>query len=498
MEKTSSLGSGVRRPPSLSRVDWVALLLLLAVTAVKGVLWSVAVPLWQGPDENRHFATVQFIAERGRLPGPEDVYRDDENVIAGELADVARLWYAPEQRQAFATGTAGPREAEIQALDRGLRTRTDRLALNIANHLAPLSYLLSLPLYGMAAQSSLLDRVFLVRQLSVLCTVGTVAASYFLAREVFPRRRAAWITVSVLVSFQPMLTFVGAVVNSDALLCTLYTLLLYLTVRTLTRGWGYGSAAAAGAIAGLGMLTKPLIAGALPVLGLAVLWDAWRRRRWRALPGTIALSGGLALAVCGWWLWRSLRLFGALFYANPTAFGAMPVAHPYHDYTLLRYSWHYLQSLVGGVFCTYWADFGWIDTPLPQWVYWLLLAVCTLAVLGGAAYLIRTWRRQRSGARAERTEALAVGALAAHAAALTAMIGYNTYRTWVLDGIGWGGMQGRYYLGAVAGAMAFLLAGLLAVAPARWEPALHVALRWGMIAFNVVCLFFALVPRYYL
>jgi len=482
--------------PPLSRADWAVLILLLALTAVKGVLWSVAVPLWQGPDENRHFATVQYIAEHGRLPGPEDVYRDDENVIAGELADVARLWYAPEQRQAFATGQVGPFEADIQALDRSLRTSTDRRALNIANHLAPLSYLLGVPFYRLAYEGSLLDRVWAVRQLSVLCTVGTVAAAFFLAREVFPRQRAAWFTLAILVSFQPMLTFAGAVVNSDAMLFTLYTLLLYLTARTLTRGWSLGMALASGVVAGLGMLTKPLIAGALPVLGLAVLWDAWQRGRWRALPGAIALSGGAALALCGWWLWRSVRLFGALFYANPTTFGAMPVEHPYYGYTLLRYTGHYMGSLVGGVFATYWADFGWIDTPLPQGVYVFLLALCALAGVGILAYLFRAWRK--SAPEAERMEARGVVALLAHVAVLAAMIGYNTYRTWVADGIGWGGMQGRYYMGAVAAAMAALMAGLLALTPERWQPALHVALRWGMVVFNVACLLGAVAPRYYL
>ena len=47
---------------ALRRTDYGLLVLILAITAIKGALWSIAIPLWQGPDENRHFAVVQFIA----------------------------------------------------------------------------------------------------------------------------------------------------------------------------------------------------------------------------------------------------------------------------------------------------------------------------------------------------------------------------------------------------------------------------------------------------
>ena len=483
----------------LTRGEYGLLALLLVLTAIKGVLWSIAIPLWQGPDENRHFAAVQFIGEHGRLPRAEDVYRDDENVIVGELSDAARLWYAPEQRQAFADGWNGPREAEVAALAPVLRTSTVRRAPNIANHLAPLPYLLGALAYRLAYGGSLIARVFAVRLLSVAFAVGTVLCAFLIVREVFPGQRALWWTVPVLVSFQPMFTFVTAVVNSDGLLILLYSIMLYLMVRTLMRGWGLRVATAAGVVLGMGMLTKPIIAGALPTLALAALWDGWRRRRWAPALGGLALTGGVSLLVCGWWLWRSVQLSGALLYANPVRMGVMPVKHPFYGYTLPGYACHYALSLVGGVFVTYWADFGWIDTPLAPGVYWLLLAMCALAVVGAIAYLVdqvfsTRFGRGQQGPR----HAAAVNALLLSGLLLVVMLGYNDYRTWVLDGIGWGGKQGRYYLGPVAAAMVGLALGLTALVPTRWRPAMHFALRWGAIVLNVVSLFGAILPRYYL
>jgi 4-amino-4-deoxy-L-arabinose transferase-like glycosyltransferase len=477
----------------LRRAEHGLLALLLALTAIKGVMWVIAVPLWQGPDENRHFAAVQYIAEHGRLPGPEDVYRDDENVIAGELSDTARLWYAPEGRQAFAEGREGPRESEIAALPRTLRTSHERRALNTANHLSPLTYLLGSTIYRLTYEGSLIARLFAVRLLSVAYATGTVLCAYLIARDVFPGQRAMWWTVPILVSFLPMFSFLGSVVNSDALHVLLYSALLYTTVHTVMCGWNLWMAVVAGAALGLGVLNKPLILGALPVLVLAVAWDAWQRRRWRYALGGLALAGGVALLICGWWLWRSVQLSGALLYANPVRAGVMPVEHPFYDYDLLTYAWHYVLSLMGGVLVTYWADFGWIDTPLAPSIYWLLLAACVLASVGLVVFLARAWR-----GRDRRQQAAAVTALLLSVLVLVAMIGLNTYRTWIADGIGWGGMQGRYYLGTVTAAMIGLALGLTSVAPARWRPAVHVALRWGMIVLGVISLFGAILPRYYL
>ena len=170
------------RPTSASLERW-ALALLLTVTAVKGVLWSAAVPLLRGIDEAVHFSTVQFIAENGRLPGLDEVYRSDEIVLAGELADVARLPFQPTQRQTFAPGERGFREGEIASLDPALRTRYDREARSSAAHVPPLYHILAAGVYRLFYDRDILTRAFAVRQLSVLLAVITIWLAYLTARE---------------------------------------------------------------------------------------------------------------------------------------------------------------------------------------------------------------------------------------------------------------------------------------------------------------------------
>src|SRR3954447_17870396 len=53
-----------RFPPPLA---W-----LLASVGLIGVIWALFVPAFQAPDESAHFAYVQSLAERGKLPERPD------------------------------------------------------------------------------------------------------------------------------------------------------------------------------------------------------------------------------------------------------------------------------------------------------------------------------------------------------------------------------------------------------------------------------------------
>ncbi|MBP6471987.1 MAG: hypothetical protein KA773_16180, partial [Chloroflexi bacterium] len=97
----TTLYSVLRTPHSAFRQEWLLILLLFAIMLLKGALWSLAFPLWQGPDEDDHFAVIQFIGENGRLPDTADTFLPDEITRSRELADVGRLDYAPEQRQGW-------------------------------------------------------------------------------------------------------------------------------------------------------------------------------------------------------------------------------------------------------------------------------------------------------------------------------------------------------------------------------------------------------------
>jgi hypothetical protein len=453
---------------------------------------------------------VQFLAEHRRLPRAGEIYHDDENVIAGRLSEVARLRFNPEQRQTFGPGDDGPNEAAIAALDPGLRTSTDEGKITLAIHLPPLYYLLCLPLYWLARGGDLLARVFLVRQLSVAMGVATVALSAAIARQVYPRRRAMWHTVPLLVSFQPMFTFVTSVVNTDALLILVCCALIYFCLRVLRDGLTVKRGAALGIALAAGLLIKPFILGmAVPLaaaLAVAIGRDLAAARRegvsprpvWRC---ALRSCGALAAAVVllwGPWVWHSARLGNNPFYANPIRIGQYVLENPVYGYRLLPYLADYGRSLLGGTWATLWGYFGWLDTPLSPAVYRALYVVCGLALVGLVVYGVRAVRA-RSGDRPEQAgqQALALGFLALVLLSFVGTIGAMNYYSWRTRGLA-GGIQGRYYLGAIVPLVTLLAAGLLAPLPGRLRPVGHWLLCWAMVVLNAVSFFQGLLPRYYL
>jgi 4-amino-4-deoxy-L-arabinose transferase-like glycosyltransferase len=471
-----------------------SLTLLLLLTLVNGLLWSAATPLWQGPDEDGHFAATQFVAEHLRLPGHDDGFRADELVLAADLADTGKLHNHPELRQAFGDGQTGPHEAELRALDPTTRTSYAIGAPGKLNHTSPLYYMLGATAYRLAYGADLLGRVFAVRLFSVALTVLMVLASYFLAVEVMPEQFDAALTVAALVSFQPMLSFVGSVVNNDILLNLLTTAAIWTLVRMWRHGVNGQRAVELGVALGLGMLSKPLIAGlALPVAWVfAREWWQWRGKRRRVLLlGLLALA--VVLALSGWWQVRSFDLNDGEFYMNEVKKGYRVITEPFFDYR--GHPWQhtvdYYASTVSGVWSSYWAAFGWLDTPAAPAYYRIIDAVTLLGLLGLVVYLIRLVVQ-----RAWKEAGLMLLLIAIVLSPVVMMHVYD-YTYWNEYGVG-RGLQGRYFFGQMAALFVLLLSGLLKLLPRQWHSTGHLALRIGIVVANIYCLLLVLLPRYYL
>lgn len=488
----------------------LSLALLLLLTLLNGLLWSAATPLWQGPDEDGHFAATQFIAEHLRLPGHDDGFRADELVLAADLADTGKLHNHPELRQAFGDGSTlpvlsgaeglttggetGPHEAELGALDPATRTSYAIGAPAKLNHTSPLYYMLGAAVYRLAYGADVLGRVFAVRLFSVTLTVLMVLVSYFLVAEVLPGQRDAALTVAALVSFQPMLSFVGSVVNNDILLNLIATAAIWALVRMWRHGVTGRRAIALGMALGLGMLTKPLIAGlALPVAGVFVRewWQQRGERRRVVLLGFLALV--VALAICGWWQVRSFDLNDGELYMNEVKKGYRVITEPFFDYRgqPWQHAVDYYASIVGGVWSSYWAAFGWLDTPATPAYYRIIDAVTLLSLVGLVVYLLRAVRR-----RAWREMGMTLLLIVITLSPVVMMHIYD-YTYWIEYGVG-RGLQGRYFFGQMASLFILLLTGLLTLLPKRWHGIGHLALRIGIVVANFYCLLQAMLPRYYL
>jgi 4-amino-4-deoxy-L-arabinose transferase-like glycosyltransferase len=485
-----------------NRREWLLILLLLLIMLLKGVLWSLAMPLWQGPDEEDHYNVIQFIGELGRLPDENDTYLIDEIALSRQLADVGRLPYAPEQRQAFSKTSVGPGEEALANLPPETRTSFDLAMVGKLNKATPLYYMIASLPYRLFIDQDLLTRVQIQRLFSLLMSAGIVIVAYLTALQLFPHKPAMRLTLPILVAFQPMMSQMTAVVTVDGFYFLTYSLLILLSILVFRNGFDWKLGLAMGLVFAAGFLTKPTINGYAPLIGLVVLYDFWRGqgRRKEIIIGVL-LMGIIILIPSLWWMLRSLRISDELFYFNPVTEGHRIIQNPYYDYTFLAHMIDYYQSVLGGMFVTWWAHFGWIDTPLPPWVYNLLRFLTFLAVLGLVLLLWRGrsrrptfdgWRARISGAPLIVWIFLALTIIVP----ILLLQGYDLVFWWQY-GNG-RGLQGRYWLGTIIPMLTLFTLGLLAFVPQKWQGQAHTLLRAAMILLSFASLLGYVLPRYYL
>lgn len=489
MARTADRSSSSRRQRT-----WLSLALLLALHIANSLAWCAAFPLWQGADEASHFSQIQYIAEYGQLPGPEVRYRSDEIVLSGELSDVSRLPFDATQRQVFSDGPVGRREADIAAFDPPLRTRFERQARSSGMTIPPLYHAAASLLYRLAYRQDIIARAFAVRLFSIACSAVGVGFAYLLAREVWPRSPGMWITVPMWVSLQPEFTFLVGGGNTDVIVNLCYTVLLYLMARAARRGMGWRSALLMGIALGCGLLVKPIILFIGPAMALCWVWLGWRgKASWGRLIAYAGLVGAAALSLWGWWAVRSLRINNSLFYENPWLSGESPLPPSLDpNYPPLQYLVDHLISLREGLFTSYWANFGYLDTPVSPGLYTTLRIACVLALLGMGIHAWRLLRRRRFDTEAILFVVLSVGAVMPAVA-----MGTYGYSHWRQLGTGWPAM-GRYLLVALGAQMALMIWGLLSLLPRSSWPHAHTLLRLAALLFNAVCLLGFVLPRYYL
>ena len=486
----------------MRRKERLLIALLTVIMLVKGVLWSLAFPLWQGPDEDDHYAVIQFIGETGRLPDEADVYLPDEVTLSRVLADIGRLPYAPEQRQGFSRTVIGPREADFAELPSSARSSFALQGVGKLMHATPLYYVLAAVPYRLFDSGDLLARAQIQRLLAVLVSSPIVIVAYLIARLLFPLDGAMRLTIPTLVAFHPMITEISAVVSVDGLYFVCYSVLIYLSLRVFRDGFDWRYGLAIGSVFAVGVLIKPTLNGYAPLIALLLAYDWWRgRERRKQITMAAALMAVVIAVPVGWWMQRSWRLNGDLFYFNPVVEGHRIIQNPYYDYAFWPHLVDYYQSVWGGIFTTWWAHFGWLDTALPPWVYVVLRTLTVLAIAGLIVRVAQIRQRpiaSQGWARGQGVAPMSVWAfLALSLVAPIVLLQVYDLTFWWEYGNG-RGLQGRYWLGTVVPMLTFFTLGLLLLTPQRWHAAIHTWLRLGMVALNLVALLGYIIPRYYL
>ena len=74
----------------MKKLEKTLVILLLSTTLFKGIMWAASIPIWHGPDEQAHFAQVQYYAEvRKGLSAEDDLSLEvfESERLLGTLRD---------------------------------------------------------------------------------------------------------------------------------------------------------------------------------------------------------------------------------------------------------------------------------------------------------------------------------------------------------------------------------------------------------------------------
>ncbi len=370
----------------------LGLVLIVVFAVAKGVLWSVVMPPFGGPDEPAHFSFSQFLAEDNRIPRRGTDYRGDPEFFSDEarLAEDGVFHQTsspPGNRGDFTERGRERGEAALDAAD--THSGGDSSAAGYAPHYyTPAALLYDVTPGGFTA------KLATMRLWSV--ALGALAAllAVRVGKRLFPTSEAAALALGVAVAAQPMLSQQTAVVNNDGLVIVAGFGCLLLALQLLERAAPRRVLLLAGLVGGLALVAKPFGAALAPVLGLAWLLGRARtqkagRPKWLLDLGAAAL--GFALSAGTWFG------FAALFGYPNSSTGTLD---PTKVRTLGRYwllnnvDWfeavreHWIPQL--------WGRFAYLTIGYPSWIVVVLtIATLTSVVLVAAASvraMVRVWQ----------------------------------------------------------------------------------------------------------
>jgi hypothetical protein len=414
------------------------------------VLWALAVPVFESPDEPSHWQYARYLHDRWELPH----YRQ-----GFDEANSPPLYYlaiAP-----FAIESKLPPMVVVNDV-RG----------QIASLAPPRNFVNS-------------DRdwtwyrpILAARLWTALLSMLTVWFVYRAAASLMPGSGA--LATAAMAAFLPQFSFRAATVSNDAAVTLFAAMLTMLCVHLLTRGftWTRGTLAAVALAAAY--LSKILAIGLALPLTLALLEAHVPRTGTMSAPDDDRLLARLprlvvllvALAIVLPWSVRNVMLYG-----DPTAQNAMrtAVSHLITDRSLLSgyFLWHF--PLV--TFASFIGVFGWMNVLLPTWIYVAFGGFGLVAAAG----VVRGWSLRAIDPRVVRMLVLLI------VAALAMVVYINLMFTQP---------QGRYLLQALP-AVALLTTLGLTHLPAPFGSRLIVAAPVVMLLFNVWCLAGVIVPAYW-
>jgi len=339
------------------------------------VIYSLATPVFEFPDESFHFAVIDTIRRTGTLPvqrpGEESPWKQvgSHPPLYYFVAAVSTLWIDTSDMPQVLRYNPHAFIGQPSAQDNR----------NLVIHGEHESF----PWQGTTLA------IHVIRLMGVLIGLGTLLCVTAVAREMASGHEGVVLLATALVAFNPMVLFVSSGVSNDGLTMFLSALALLFSLRLWRMGLSPQRVAWLGVLVGAASLTKVSGLTLVPLALTAVGASAWRERKWRQgiVAGAIIVT--LVAITAGWWYLRNRWLYGEWLglWTMSLVAGLRPGA-PVSLFELLA-EWQ-------GFRYSYWGVFGAFTIILPDWLYH---AYDLLLIIAAAGLIWEVVQRLRRPAR---------------------------------------------------------------------------------------------------
>lgn len=353
-----------------ARVTPVHLCYLCFVTL--SVIYSLATPVFEFPDESFHFAVIDAIRRTRALP----VQRPGEESPWKQVGSHPPLYYF-----VAAISTSWIDTSDLpQVLRYNPHAFIGQPSAQDNRNLVIHSERESFPWRGTVLA------IHVIRLLGALMGLGTLLCVTAIAREIAAGHEGVVLLATALVAFNPMALFVTSGISNDGLTMFLSTLALLLSLRLWRMGLSLQRAAWLGLIVGAASLTKVSGLTLVPLALAAVGASAWRGRKWHQgiVAGAIIVT--LVVITAGWWYLRNRWLYGE--WLGLWTMSLVAGLRPGAPVSLLE-----LLPEWQGFRYSYWGVFGAFTIILPDWLYHAYDLLLIIAAVGLVWEVIQRLRR---------------------------------------------------------------------------------------------------------
>lgn len=471
------------------------LISILLLFLLKGTILAVLMPLFQNPDEQLHYATIQYLAEPAVKDWPLTISKQKINIGS----DISTYGFSEETiRTAQATqfdevkfenqniqNFSDPNK-ENDVLQSNWKHYIDAYPTNVSGTKS-VYYLFASWLEQFFSGESIFIRTFTIRLLSVLFGLGIIILGYLTTRKIGFSDQAS-LLFAALLAFQPMLSITGAQINIDIALIFSFSFFLYTGASLLTDGLRWKPVILALFSAVLGFFSKGpgiILVGTLYPL---FSWCTYQKINFSTKKFLIGLLGVSAL------------LAAIAFFAIPknyivsiTNFTAQSKFHSPFE-SIGKY---FEKTLTTGELrdtaLSYWGHFGWLDHAIPEWSLSLIVIVSITGFLGTFWYLFS----QKNAPYLPERKYLVffLGMIAA----LQVAIRFYDWRVFDYTGQILIGQPGRYFLPNIIAHLLIIATGIGFLL--RQEKHFLLAMKTltlSMILLQLHAIVNVIIPRYYL